>query len=157
VCVDFSHVCNTACPGPGVKPLSYIPCEKNQLAAIAWVERLIHRWKCTNTVIGRLAADRKASINIVELRILSLNLLLFQQWSLRVLRLDMPVQVVFARHSLRAPLNRTNKLRCVGGHPKFSLMCLRFLVTFQVFSGVFAVAKVYLTGLACVRFMSPQM
>jgi hypothetical protein len=36
-------------------------------------------------------------------------------------------------------------------------MRLRLLVTLQVFFGVFAVAEVYLTGLACVRFMSPQM
>jgi hypothetical protein len=68
----------------------------------------------------------------------------------------MPIEIVLARHALRAPFDGKNKLRCTDSHPKLSLMRFGLLVTFQVFSGVFAVSEVYLTGLACVGFMSPQ-
>jgi hypothetical protein len=73
-----------------------------------------------------------------------------------VLRSDMPVEVIFARHALRAPLHRTNILRWIGGCHNLSLVRLSFLVTFEVFPGVFAVLEVYLTGLARVRSMSSQ-
>ena len=68
----------------------------------------------------------------------------------------MPVQIVLARHTLRAPFNGTHKLRRTKRYTKLPSMGLGLFVALQILLGILAISKVCVTRLAFVRFVCTQ-
>lgn len=73
-----------------------------------------------------------------------------------VLRLDVPIQIILARHTLCAPLDRAHELICIDLQTKLPLVRLGQFVAFEILPGILAISKVCVTRLAFVRFVFPQ-
>jgi hypothetical protein len=74
-----------------------------------------------------------------------------------MLRLNMPIQIVLARHALSTPFHRADKARLHYIPTKIDLMLLRLLVTQTVLFSVFAVLEVCIADIAMVFLVGFEM